>query len=163
AADVTRDHAATRLAPVASDEAAGTLELELAPLLARADADLAGEGIPRGRRRFARRVDVRYRGQSHELTVELPDGPRDRDTVDRAGAFHELHERRYGFADRARPVERVALRVHAVGLVDAPPPLTAPREAGDARVGDRGGVPVYVRARIQPGARLAGPAIVVEY
>jgi N-methylhydantoinase A len=47
-------------------------------------------------------VDLRYRGQSFELTVPLGGDPLE--------AFHRAHEERYGYADRERPVELVAVR-----------------------------------------------------
>jgi N-methylhydantoinase A len=47
-------------------------------------------------------ADLRYAGQSFELTVALGG--------DLAEAFHRAHEERYGYADRARPVELVAVR-----------------------------------------------------
>jgi N-methylhydantoinase A len=47
-------------------------------------------------------ADLRYRGQSFELTVEL--GP------DLAERFHRRHEERYGYADRTRELELVAVR-----------------------------------------------------
>ena len=47
-------------------------------------------------------ADLRYLGQSFELTV--PIGP------DLGERFHRLHEERYGYADRARELELVAVR-----------------------------------------------------
>jgi N-methylhydantoinase A len=47
-------------------------------------------------------ADLRYLGQSFELTVPL--GP------DLGERFHRLHEERYGYADRARELELVAIR-----------------------------------------------------
>jgi N-methylhydantoinase A len=47
-------------------------------------------------------ADVRYRGQSFELSVPLGG--------DVAEAFHRAHEERYGYADRGREVELVAVR-----------------------------------------------------
>jgi N-methylhydantoinase A len=47
-------------------------------------------------------AELRYRGQSFELTVPLQ--PR------LAEAFHRAHEARYGYADRERPIELVAVR-----------------------------------------------------
>jgi N-methylhydantoinase A len=47
-------------------------------------------------------ADLRYRGQSFELTVPLGD--------DLAERFHRAHEERYGYADREREVELVAVR-----------------------------------------------------
>jgi N-methylhydantoinase A len=47
-------------------------------------------------------ADLRYRGQSFELTVSLGG--------DLAAAFHRAHEERYGYADRGREIELVAVR-----------------------------------------------------
>jgi len=47
-------------------------------------------------------ADLRYRGQSFELTVPLGS--------DLAERFHRAHEERYGYADRERQVELVAVR-----------------------------------------------------
>jgi N-methylhydantoinase A len=47
-------------------------------------------------------ADLRYVGQSFELTVALGPGVAER--------FHRLHEERYGYADREREVELVAVR-----------------------------------------------------
>jgi len=47
-------------------------------------------------------VDLRYKGQSFELTVSLEDDP--------VEAFHRAHEERYGYSDRGRPIELVAIR-----------------------------------------------------
>ena len=51
-------------------------------------------------------ADLRYRGQSFELTVSLGEGLADR--------FHRAHEERYGYADRGREVELVAVRTAEV-------------------------------------------------
>ena len=51
-------------------------------------------------------VDLRYRGQSFELTVPLGG--------DTLAAFHRAHEERYGYADRDRSVELVAVRTAEV-------------------------------------------------
>jgi N-methylhydantoinase A len=47
-------------------------------------------------------ADLRYRGQSFELTVPLGG--------DVAAAFHRAHEERYGYADPGRELELVAVR-----------------------------------------------------
>jgi N-methylhydantoinase A len=47
-------------------------------------------------------ADLRYAGQSFELTVPIQD--------DVAEAFHRAHEERYGYADRGRKLELVAVR-----------------------------------------------------
>ncbi len=51
-------------------------------------------------------ADLRYRGQSFELTVPLE--------PDLAGAFHRAHAERYGYADPEREIELVAVRTAEV-------------------------------------------------
>jgi hypothetical protein len=75
---------------VASDERRDLVETRLVPLAE------AGELPPDGA------ADLRYRGQSFELTVPL--GP------ELGERFHRLHDERYGYADVARPIELVAIR-----------------------------------------------------
>jgi N-methylhydantoinase A len=65
-------------------------------------------------------ADLRYAGQSFELTIPL--GP------DLTRRFHEAHEERYGYADRERQLELVAVRTAHVR--PAPPvSVTGPRRA----------------------------------
>jgi len=61
-------------------------------------------------------ADLRYRGQSFELTV--PIGP------NLAERFHREHEERYGYADRSREVELVAVRT---GEIVPGPELELPK------------------------------------
>ena len=79
---------------VASGERRDTVKSYVCPL--DAAGELPGEG----------QADLRYRGQSFELTVPL--GP------ELAERFHRAHEERYGMADRDREVELVAVRTAAV-------------------------------------------------
>jgi N-methylhydantoinase A len=51
-------------------------------------------------------ADLRYRGQSFELTVPLQ--------PDLGAAFHRAHEERYGYADESRAIELVAVRTAEV-------------------------------------------------
>jgi len=101
---------------VAGEERHDTVRTYLVPL------DEAGE-LPR-----EGEADLRYAGQSFELTVPLQ--------PDLAAAFHQAHEDRYGFGDRDRPVELVAVRTADVRpaphieLPDAAPR----REPGPGRV-----------------------------
>ncbi len=75
---------------VASDERRDTVTAYVCPLEEAGELPAEGE------------ADLRYRGQSFELTVPL--GP------DLAGRFHQAHEHRYGSADRSRTIELVAVR-----------------------------------------------------
>jgi N-methylhydantoinase A len=64
-------------------------------------------------------ADLRYAGQSFELTVPLGAELEER--------FHRAHEERYGYADRGRTVELVAVRT---ADVEPGPALELPRSPG---------------------------------
>ena len=64
-------------------------------------------------------ADLRYAGQSFELTVPLE--------PDLGGAFHRAHEERYGYADPSRPIELVAVRTAEVRAGPAIEGGTTPR------------------------------------
>jgi N-methylhydantoinase A len=99
---------------VASDERRDAVRSYLCPL------EEAGE-LPR-----AGEADLRYVGQSFELTVPLEGagGDAGRDGGALAEAFHRAHEERYGYADRGRAIELVAVRtadVRAGPAFELPP------------------------------------------
>jgi N-methylhydantoinase A len=110
-----------------------------------------------------RRADLRYRGQSFELTVEADD----LDAVEER--FAEEHERRYGYRMEGEDVELVNARVVATVAVERPE-LAAEEAEGDAEAGARRAnfdgdwseVPVYRAAGMGEGFEVSGPAI-VEY
>jgi N-methylhydantoinase A len=77
-----------------ADERRDSVRTVLAPLEEAAALQADGE------------ADLRYRGQSFELTVPLGEGLAER--------FHAAHEERYGYADRTREIELVAVRTAEV-------------------------------------------------
>jgi N-methylhydantoinase A len=81
---------------VASDERRDRVESFLRPL-----GEVGPDELPP-----AGEADLRYEGQSFELTVELGGDPAER--------FHGAHEERYGYADRDRAIELVAVRTAEV-------------------------------------------------
>ena len=101
---------------VASDERRDRVESRLVPLADAGELPAGGE------------ADLRYRGQSFELTVPVE--------ADLAGAFHRAHEERYGYADPEREIELVAVRTADVrpGPSVHLPPAPPLRVAGPAVV-----------------------------
>ena len=75
---------------VASDERRDAVRSYLVPLAEAGELPRDGE------------ADLRYAGQSFELTVPLQD--------DLAAAFRRAHEEQFGFAEPGREVELVAVR-----------------------------------------------------
>lgn len=112
--------------------------------------------------RVLRQVDLRYRGQSHELTVTCPEPDRDRVNA----AFATAHEQAFGYAAPGEAVELVNLRVTALRQL-APPELALPGaypvEQDSRRVYFDGWreVEVYQR-RGMGGDALTGPAVIEE-
>ena len=78
----------------ASDERRDRVQSHLVPLAEAGELPIEGE------------ADLRYAGQSFELTVPLGG--------DLAESFHRPHEERYGYADRDRAIELVAVRTAEV-------------------------------------------------
>ena len=118
---------------------------------------------------FARTLDLRYEGQSFELSVDMPDGDLDEATLEVvAERFHEHHERRYGYASPEEPLELVTVRLQARGAVD--PPRLDPPAAGDEAApveertatfnGTDHATPVYRRDDLTAGTTFDGPALV---
>jgi N-methylhydantoinase A len=91
----------------ASDERRDFVRSYIVPL------DQAGE-LP-----AAGEADLRYAGQSFELTVPL--GP------ELVESFHRAHEERYGYADPSRSIELVAVRTAEVHPGPTIEPVTMPR------------------------------------
>jgi N-methylhydantoinase A len=110
---------------------------------------------------FARRADLRYRGQSFELTVDAGDF----DALE--AHWHDVHEQRYGYRMESEPVEIVNLRVTATVAADKPElkedagdrdPEASTRDANFD--GDWTEVSVLERARMGRGAEVEGPCLV---
>src|SRR5262249_30806428 len=100
---------------------AGALQLPtlFAPLERAARVELQREGIAPRQCRILKSLDLRYAGQSYEISLPL--------TTHFAEAFHAAPTRLYGYADRSRPIEIINLRLAAIGRGDRPrqPAFTA--------------------------------------
>ncbi len=117
-------------------------------------------------------AEMRYRGQSFEIEVKLEQAWIDAGDVAAIGtAFHAAHERLYGHADPAAPVQVIAVRMVVAGAV--PPPhfpeqareTGAPAELGQVDIwldGKAQKAPVYARESLRHGHAFAGPAIVLQ-
>jgi len=128
-------------------------------------------GADSGQPVLTRRADLRYRGQSFELTVDVEPGAagadRGVDLARLAERFGAAHQRRYGYRMDDETVELVSLRLVAAVPVGKPelaaePPRGA-RRAVRRRVNLDGRwleVDVLAREELGGGDRLEGPAVV---
>ncbi|MDA1297362.1 MAG: hydantoinase/oxoprolinase family protein [Chloroflexi bacterium] len=126
--------------------------------------------------RFERAIEMRYYGQSFELTVDAPEGEADATWMSAIlEKFHASHERAYGFRVDAEPVEVVNLRSTAVGEIRKPGLKPLANVGGDLNAALKSRRPVYFnpqtgfvetpvfdRVRLPAGAKFNGPAIVEE-
>jgi N-methylhydantoinase A len=130
------------------------------------NAWLDSEKVAADRRRLARVVEARYRGQNHEVQVRL-DGV---SFADFLLAFAEAHQREYGYAIPDRAIEVVNCRLKAIGAIDRPRPVFitaagAPRPKPERQVRFDDGwavTPVFDRAGLAIGTQIAGPAVIDE-
>ena len=139
-------------------------------------AALQREGIDDDRIAFVRQVEMRYAGQSHELTVDFPSGEATAGTL--AGLrerFHTEHDRSYGHGYPDEPTELVNFRLSALGSIRKPRMREIPAQSGPVGGACKGirqvyfdasggfvATPVYDRGRLGAEHRFDGPAIVEE-
>jgi N-methylhydantoinase A len=174
--DVRVDHVRTHVSRHANLDHAAVRSI-LDTLRSRAAQALLAEGFPPEQHRFAASADLRYWGQAFEVRVPLDDGPFDATTADAAvQAFHDAHERLYGYCFRNRPeqqVEWVNLRVTGIGPIQRPALRKAPRGEAAPSTGERPvcfdaavgpvATPLYWRPGLTAGTVIEGPAIIEEY
>jgi N-methylhydantoinase A len=123
-----------------------------------------------------RSADMRYVGQEHPVTVDLPMAVfkrKDRKAIKRH--FDDMHAQRYGTSAPAERAEIVSLRSTVTGLMRKPPQRkigrgqkAAPKVAfGGKRNVYYGGrfhaTPTYRRDALAAGNRIKGPALIEEY
>ncbi|ATW89806.1 N-methylhydantoinase A [Halohasta litchfieldiae] len=121
-----------------------------------------GSGVDETAARVEYAADLRYSGQSFELTVPIS-RPVDIETVD--SAFHAAHEQNSGYR-MDDPVELVTLRATAVA--EREPPAVVYEPEAPAQIGHREAffddefveTPIYNRGEIAVDHSVGGPAII---
>jgi N-methylhydantoinase A len=169
-ADISHLASTTRVAPLAglsgSDIAAG-----FAPVAEQARDQLSSQGIPPERIRLSHVLDVRFRGQSYELPIDVDDPAHD-DVVELVDKrFRRAHEQAYGYAAADEEIELVNWKVSATAKMPRanPTPVTAPtptptpaRERAVRYVDAAGTISTHHRDDLRAGQPVHGPAVVTE-
>ena len=139
-------------------------------------AAIAGTSVSPQRIVVKRAADMRYVGQEHAVTVDLPMAVfarRDRAAIKRA--FDDMHAQRYGTSAPQERAEIVSLRSTVTGLMRKPaqrkigrgrkaPPKAASTGKRPVYFGGRfHATPTYDRAALLAGNRIKGPALIEEY
>jgi N-methylhydantoinase A len=173
--DLKHEFVATRRQFLANLEPTVLVEL-FSDFERQGEALLGREGIAPAQRRLVRTLDLRYRGQSHELTVAVPTGALTLQDLERVHEqFHEAHARAYGYAAREDPVELVNVRLTAIGVSPKPHAKALPPGKGDFNEAVKGVRPVWFsdtsgftacpivdRYRLRWGDVVPGPAVIEE-
>ena len=130
------------------------------------------EGVPQAEQRMIWTVGARYFGQNYELTLPVDVSASDEKLrAEIEAAFHDAHEKNYGFASKSEPIQLVNLSVKALGELERPAlptlprsPLPEPMEYRDTlfAAGERHETPVYARESLVGGQTITGPAIVEQ-
>lgn len=148
-----------------SRSVAHVLEELFQPLLNTARSYLYEEGISKESVELQKALDIRYAGQSFELTIPLADY-----TDDFEAAFHGAHLERYGHASPGEEVELVAARVRAIGRRGKPDEAKLEKAKEPASPVFSTAVffsgwhnaPAFERDRLLTGHAIYGPALVFQ-
>ncbi|WP_108663103.1 hydantoinase/oxoprolinase family protein [Acuticoccus kandeliae] len=172
AADIRHDLVRSVIATIEEVDPAA-LVATVDALVAEADTALEAEGVALADRRFLLSADVRYKGQAHDLSVPLTSVDGAIDLAALKDRFHAQHRASFGYADAAKAVQIVNVRVSAIGTVPKVTPMetasgeaAAPVPASTRMVAvgpdQRVEVPVFRIGDLKAGATLQSP-IIVEY
>jgi N-methylhydantoinase A len=173
--DLRYDFVRTWFTPL--DEAPfGEIEKVYRALEQQGRAAIAGTSVKPQRIVVKRAADMRYVGQEHAVTVDLPMA-----VFARAGRkaikrhFDDMHAQRYGTSAPDERAEIVSLRSTVTGLMRKPPQRKIARgkkappaaaSAGKRQVYFAGrfhATPTFRRAALLAGNRISGPALIEEY
>lgn len=138
---------------------------------------LEEQKVPEAKMRFVRQMDMRYFGQSYELTVSTTKPLTEKALRQTVEAFHKMHMSIYGYAAKKEPVELANVKLIAVGLVESPKPKEQPphreKPLKDAQIAERKvffeqdddyvETPIFKRERLKTGNVINGPAVIEQY
>lgn len=158
------------------------LERIYGELITEGEEALARSGASNAKMKVVRAVDMRYVGQEHAVTIELPEKVlRKQDRAAIKQLFDAEHLLRYGTNAPTEAAELVSLRVTISGVMRKPkmekiargtakPPAAALRGTRAVTFGPNASghgsakkTTVYARDALKSGNRIAGPALIEEH
>jgi N-methylhydantoinase A len=173
-ADVRHDFLLTDVRRLSTAKA--QLELDYQSLEKAGRETLRLGGIAEEHMRFVRFADLRYVGQEHSISVQIPDIEDDAILSQLKAVFDKAHLERFSHAAPDEEAEIVTMKVSAIGTIPRPEwsligeagdGIVYPRARGERKVvlDPNGGAVtcrVYNRADLLAGHRIDGPAAVEE-
>ncbi len=170
-ADIRGDFGQTCLT-MATVEEVPNIQSALNTLSERAASWTETEGLKREQVAYQRLVELRYAGQSSELSVVIEADALSADVLKNAvDQFHRLHKARFGYSLEGRDVEAVAVRLVAIAHRpdlpgEKPSRPSIARKNGSRSVWFRSTgfveTPVIQRTSLGPGEKLPGPVILEQ-
>ncbi len=140
-------------------------------------AALAASGITPDGIVIERAADMRYVGQEHAVTVDLPGAffvDKDRSAI--KNHFDQVHKVRYGTSAPQEAADLVSLRVTVLGTMKKPPRHHVDEGAAQPeaaalrgtkpvyfRAGGWADTPIYKRDLLRAGNLISGPALIEEH
>jgi N-methylhydantoinase A len=137
---------------------------------------IAGASVTPEKVTVQRAADMRYVGQEHAVTVDLPMRVfQKQDSAAIKRHFDDMHLQRYGTSAPSERAEIVSLRATVTGIMQKPSLAKIARgEAAPLKAASTGKRPVYFgqgyvatrtfsRAALRAGNRIKGPALIEEH
>ncbi len=161
--NIVKDYTQTIMLP--GDSTYQEIKMRLDPWVKRGQSEVEQQGISPDQILIETYLDMRYHGQSYELSVSFsPHFLED---------YHTIHQNTYGYALKTAPVEIVNIRVRATGIIHPPQMKSYPYQdidpsqakLGNFKVilaGTQQSIPFYRLEQLMPGIQLDGPAILVR-
>ena len=168
--DLVRNYARTQIS-LLDQTTPEELSAVLADLENTGIRELEAQSLSQGSVTTEYLLDMRYLGQSYEVTVAVQDLRKEHLTQ----AFHEAHGRLFGHTAEQEPIEIVSYRVRCTGrlseftattLAPTSDSSTEPRDHRSMRFpGEKeaASVPIYERTQLRPGFETPGPTVIEEY
>ncbi len=166
-ADIIKDYSKTVLLKLENIKSQN-LEDSFSPLLKQAKVDLEKEGV--NQFKIEKFLDMRYLGQSHELTIPIGEITSNFH-VDLYSLFTKFYKKRYLTLNSEQEVEIVNIRVRAIGstktveLNKKSDNMKKKKKKTQKMVFDGKSYEamVFDRTNLQPGEDFCGPALVSEF
>ena len=154
ASDLIKDYSRSVMKPLV-ERSLPEIDRTIERLRRKAMAEMAREDAAPKSIQIEISIDVRYVGQSYELTIPYSG------RLDHAlQAFHRLHEKRYGYCQHDAAEEVVTVRLR--GRFPLPGPTLSKRPNYSKKKPIIGDGKIFERKHAAPGTRLKGPALIAE-
>jgi N-methylhydantoinase A len=171
--DVRQDYVTSELIGIHKVDPAHVFDV-FEGLRVQGENDLLAQGFAPHQLRYEYSFDLRYVGQGYELTIPMPDIPRNADDLgETRKRFDAEHAQLTGHSAPDEHVEIVNFRMTAVAVVpqaSIASPFQNTTDLAGAKIGERdtylGGTrtktTLYDRTKLAEGTKVAGPAILLQ-